>query len=283
MSPWPSNYYSTLHEYADDELTLLKTSLVEPWDGLPPECRLPFHKTHFSAMQHIPHISVTPEPTSLQGVYDSKGSIGRSSENEGEIAMQPLDDAPRRSPKPGSSHLGSVASTFSSQEVSAVSSLSSLLSQAHDSPKNASVSAVDPAPPPGSPSVIVQAHDSPSCQQAWEIASTTVEDLLCPSEDEDARSLITKVSFPDHALPEIGSDTVKQTETSPFSHTAREEANVSIRAPKPLSPDKRLTVPSNRLDRHAVLALALLSCPAPVWLPLHHSTTTFSATNKASG
>jgi hypothetical protein len=264
----PSSYYSTLHEYADDELTLLKTSLVEPWDGFPGEYRLAFHKTHFSPMQHIPHISISPEPTPLARAIISE--------------TLPLDDAPPGSPKPGSSHLGSVRSTFSSQDISAISSHSSLLSQAHALPKNAPVSTMKPTQPAGSPSVvhsishdshsnrpesrrsspplppselsqavnaphpplpsqpysieIVQALHSPSYQQAWEVASTRFEDLLCPSEDEDTRSLITKVSFPDHALPENGPDTVKQTPPPPLSHTAREKANVSIRAPKPLSP-----------------------------------------------
>jgi hypothetical protein len=264
----PSTYYSTLHEYADDELTLLKTSLVEPWDGFPGEYRLPFHKTHFPPMQHIPHISIAPEPMPLARTIVSE--------------TRPLDDAPPGSPKPGSSHPGSVGSTLTSQDASAVSSHSSLLSEGHDWLKNAPVSTMKPTRPANSPSVvhsiphdshsnhpksrrsspplslselsqglsaphpnlpsqpysigIVQALDSPSCQQAWEVASTTVEDLLCPSEEEDTRSLITKVSFPDHALPEIGPDTVKQTQPSPRSDKAREQANVRICAPKPLSP-----------------------------------------------
>jgi hypothetical protein len=67
-----SEYYQELSNWADDPVTKKKTTLLEPAQGLPPMCNLPFHTARFSCLD-----SVRRQTVAFQDTVASVNGTGR--------------------------------------------------------------------------------------------------------------------------------------------------------------------------------------------------------------
>lgn len=172
-----SEYYGVLEEYADDEYTMLKTSLIKPGGGLPGQYNLPFNVARLSAMHDVPLIPQFGDTVSdLQPAPIISASPFRATQRQQDptpmqARLEIISESTTKSPTLHAPHSDKSEHKVSSQSGSVRSFPSSHTSSAdreHDTaPKHASNTTSSHSSAPRHH----HASDSPSRQHDWEIES----------------------------------------------------------------------------------------------------------------
>ncbi|ETN41665.1 uncharacterized protein HMPREF1541_03601 [Cyphellophora europaea CBS 101466] len=162
-----SEYYSVLAEYADDEYTKLKTSLVKPGGGFPPEYLLPFYSAKLTSMHDVPLIPFAGDNTSELHPVQPLGHVVANVRDRPRPAMSDLVNIAESEPISAEAHGVSIQqkSLPSSSLTSFPSAYPSNAEQVRPPIKASS----DPASSRSSALSHERSTDSPSRQQDWEV------------------------------------------------------------------------------------------------------------------